>query len=120
MNRWLEGPIGERAEETLADALQPILTELGSLRSAVEAVAARQARRGDDGLVVPTGQAIDFQLVQRLTIAELEEAYIRFVLHDCGENKTLAAKWLGIDPSTLHRKLALLEREKRDPSQSNP
>jgi len=37
---------------------------------------------------------------------EIEEAWIRFVLdHRAGGQKKLAAKLLGIDESTLHRKL---------------
>lgn len=107
VNRWLEGEHAALAGDVFADTIQPLLTEIGALRRAVEATNALAARRGDDGRVVPAGQAIDFQLSQQLTLAELEEAYIRYVLRQCGENKTNAAKWLGIDPSTLHRKLAL-------------
>lgn len=118
MNRWLEGSAVKSSDSVLAGAMQPVLAELSSLRAAVEA-ATRGARRGDDGLVLPKGQAIAFQLDKRLTLAELEEAYIRFVLQDCGGNKTVAAKWLGIDPSTLHRKLAVLERERSDSSSPN-
>jgi two-component system response regulator HydG len=36
----------------------------------------------------------------------IERAYIQFVLTSEGGNKTRAAEVLGIDPSTLHRKLA--------------
>jgi two-component system response regulator HydG len=35
----------------------------------------------------------------------IEQAYIRWVLEAEGGNKTKAAEVLGIDPSTLYRKL---------------
>jgi two-component system response regulator HydG len=40
------------------------------------------------------------------TLETIERAYIQFVLHSEQGNKTRAAEVLGIDPSTLHRKLA--------------
>ncbi len=40
------------------------------------------------------------------TLEMIERAYIQFVLHAEQGNKTRAADVLGIDPSTLHRKLA--------------
>jgi DNA-binding NtrC family response regulator len=40
------------------------------------------------------------------TLDTVERAYIQFVLNSEGGNKTRAAEVLGIDPSTLHRKLA--------------
>jgi two-component system response regulator HydG len=40
------------------------------------------------------------------TLDTLERAYIEFILNSEGGNKTRAAEVLGIDPSTLHRKLA--------------
>jgi two-component system response regulator HydG len=40
------------------------------------------------------------------TLDTIERAYIEFVLNSEGGNKTRAAEVLGIDPSTLHRKLA--------------
>ncbi len=39
------------------------------------------------------------------TLAEVEAEYVRHVLEDCGGNKTLAAKRLGIDRKTLRDKL---------------
>jgi two-component system response regulator HydG len=36
----------------------------------------------------------------------IERAYILWVLDSVGGNKTRAAETLGIDPSTLHRKLS--------------
>ena len=40
------------------------------------------------------------------TLETIERAYILWVLQSEGGNKTRAAEVLGIDPSTLHRKLA--------------
>ncbi len=40
------------------------------------------------------------------TLETIERAYIQFVLQSEQGNKTRAAEVLGIDPSTLHRKLA--------------
>ncbi len=39
------------------------------------------------------------------TLEIVERAYIHWVLHSEGGNKTRAAEVLGIDPSTLYRKL---------------
>jgi len=39
------------------------------------------------------------------TLAEVESAWIKRVLERCGDNRTQAAKILGIDPSTLWRRL---------------
>jgi len=43
------------------------------------------------------------------TLDVIERAYIRWVLETQGGNKTKAAEVLGIDPSTLHRKLQRME-----------
>jgi two-component system response regulator HydG len=40
------------------------------------------------------------------TLEAIERAYILWVLNAEGGNKTRAAEALGIDPSTLHRKLS--------------
>ena len=40
------------------------------------------------------------------TLEVIEQAYIRWVLDNEGGNKTRAAEVLGIDPSTLYRKLS--------------
>ncbi|MGE4285201.1 MAG: sigma-54 interaction domain-containing protein [Phycisphaerae bacterium] len=52
-------------------------------------------------------QSLDMQNVpaKQLTIAAMEEILIRQTLNDCRGNKTAAAKRLGIDKSTLFRKL---------------
>lgn len=44
------------------------------------------------------------------TLAEVESAWIKRTLEHCGDNRTQAAKILGIDPSTLWRKLKEAER----------
>lgn len=46
-----------------------------------------------------------FSLPEDATLADLESAWIEHVLETCHGNKTLAAKKLGIDASTLYRKL---------------
>ncbi|MDQ2891113.1 MAG: sigma-54 dependent transcriptional regulator [Gemmatimonadota bacterium] len=43
------------------------------------------------------------------TLDMIERAYIRWVLETSGGNKTRAADVLGIDPSTLHRKLQKMD-----------
>ena len=45
------------------------------------------------------------------TLETIEQAYILFVLQSEGGNKTRAAEVLGIDPSTLYRKLGRYEGE---------
>jgi len=40
------------------------------------------------------------------TLEAIERAYIQWVLQNEGGNKSRAADMLGIDPSTLYRKLA--------------
>ncbi len=45
------------------------------------------------------------------TLEVIERAYIEWVLRAEGGNKTRAAEVLGIDPSTLYRKLARFEAD---------
>ena len=45
------------------------------------------------------------------TLEVIERAYIMWVLQAEGGNKTRAAEVLGIDPSTLYRKLADMRRQ---------
>ena len=52
------------------------------------------------------GRAAGSVLAQQ---AQIERAYIMFVLQAEGGNKTRAAEVLGIDPSTLYRKLSRYE-----------
>jgi len=52
----------------------------------------------------------------------IEQAYITWVLQSEGGNKTRAAEVLGIDPSTLYRKLSRYDgpRRIRIPSRAAP
>jgi len=49
---------------------------------------------------------IDERPVRNPTLETIERAYIMWVLQSEAGNKTRAAETLGIDPSTLHRKLS--------------
>ena len=49
-----------------------------------------------------------------LTLAALEERYIRRVLKVAGGNKTQAARVLGLDRRTLYRKLERYEQRDKD------
>jgi DNA-binding NtrC family response regulator len=46
-----------------------------------------------------------------LTVAEAEKQLIARALKDCGANRTLAARKLGMSRRTLHRKLHLYHLE---------
>lgn len=54
---------------------------------------------------VPALANSDVILPENATLSEIEALWIQHVLNSCQGNKTLAAKKLGIDPSTLYRKL---------------
>jgi two-component system response regulator HydG len=49
---------------------------------------------------------VDERPVRNPTLEMIERAYILWVLQSEAGNKTRAAETLGIDPSTLHRKLS--------------
>jgi DNA-binding NtrC family response regulator len=49
---------------------------------------------------------VAFRLDQMITLDSLEGSYIAYVLSASGGNKTQAAEVLGVDPSTLYRKLS--------------
>ncbi len=49
---------------------------------------------------------VDERPVRNPTLETIERAYIMWVLQSEAGNKTRAAETLGIDPSTLHRKLS--------------
>ena len=55
------------------------------------------------------------QVPDNPTLDAIERAYIHWVLQAEGGNKTRAAEVLGIDPSTLYRKLARYETEPGSP-----
>jgi len=52
--------------------------------------------------------------VQPRTLAEVEAEYVAQVLHNCGGNKTEAARILGISRKNLYEKLARTERMKAE------
>ena len=58
-------------------------------------------------------------LAEGMNLAQIEAAMIRKALSECGENRTLAAKKLGISRRTLHRHLSELGITKH-PSQDAP
>jgi DNA-binding NtrC family response regulator len=49
------------------------------------------------------------------SLQEIEEDAIRGALEACGGNRTLAARALGIDRSTLRRKLDAMARRSKPP-----
>ncbi len=53
-----------------------------------------------------TQPLVDDRPVANPTLEVIEQAYITWVLQAEGGNKTRTAEVLGIDPSTLYRKLA--------------
>ena len=54
------------------------------------------------------GATESFTAADGITLEALEAEYIRHTLERCAHNKTLTATVLGVDPSTLHRKLSRL------------
>jgi len=54
-------------------------------------------------------RALSVRNVASPSLDAIERAYISWVLNSEGGNKLRAAEKLGIDPSTLHRKLAKFE-----------
>lgn len=79
--------------------------EIGDLRELIARVTERLP-------LPPAGKAIggrgsvEFSLDAALSLDDVEASYIDHVLANAGGNKTLAAAILGIDASTLYRKLA--------------
>ena len=60
-----------------------------------------------DRVTVPTpSRLLDERSAPNPTLEAVERAYILWVLNAENGNKTRAAESLGIDPSTLHRKLS--------------
>lgn len=56
-------------------------------------------------IIVPQLANQNLALPEEATLMEIENVWISHVLKTCQGNKTLAAQKLGIDPSTLYRKL---------------
>jgi two-component system, NtrC family, response regulator AtoC len=67
-----------------------------------------------ENLPEPIRAAVDARRlqVQPRTLAEVEAEYVAQVLHNCGGNKTEAARVLGISRKNLYEKLARRERMK--------
>ncbi|MEP6859155.1 MAG: sigma-54 dependent transcriptional regulator [Deltaproteobacteria bacterium] len=82
----------EHAIERLAILVRGPAATLGDLRAMSPEIVDGAVRlvTASDGLV---------------TLREIEDAYIDRVLAHCGENKVKAAEILGIDPSTLYRRV---------------
>ncbi len=57
-------------------------------------------------LAPATSRLVDDRAAPNPTLEAIERAYILWVLNAENGNKTRAAESLGIDPSTLHRKLS--------------
>jgi two-component system response regulator HydG len=83
----------------LENALERAVILTGGEEISVSALPQRILERKSEPLVAERPQA-------NPTLDLVERAYIMWVLHSEGGNKTRAAEVLGIDPSTLHRKLA--------------
>ncbi len=114
---------GERPKELSNEALESILSydwpgNVRELENALEH-AVILTRRGDIGVgALPeritqrkTEPLVADRAPQNPTLEVIERAYITWVLQAEGGNKTRAAEILGIDPSTLYRKLARYEIE---------
>ena len=77
---------------------------VAALGSHAAAAVRGQMRPGPD-----TPEPVDhFTVASGITLEALEAAYLLHVLESCGHNKTQAAAVLGVDPSTLYRKLTRL------------
>ena len=82
--------------EALADALIRRLPALSDLSSLVDT--ARQ--------VSIRGGQVQFAFDERMSLESLERNYVMHVLNAVGFNKVRTAEVLGIDPSTLYRRLS--------------
>lgn len=83
----------------LENALERALILTSGATIQLSALPERIAERRSDPLVAE-------RVASNPTLELIERAYIQWVLQSEGGNKTRAAEVLGIDPSTLHRKLA--------------
>jgi DNA-binding NtrC family response regulator len=91
---------------------------LRRIESTLNEMAEAHRRPPQIGAVTSDGKSVHFQFDEMPTLDALEIAYIRYVLARCGDNKSAASQCLGIDPSTLYRKLARLEQPSPSPSSS--
>jgi transcriptional regulator of acetoin/glycerol metabolism len=110
VNQWLRGPSNGEREDSLPARLEAIAEHLAAiqeqLRWLADALAATIRPTGPVGTIRHIDAGIAFDLEQLPDLALLEESYIQHVLDRCEGNKSRAAETLGIDPSTLYRKLA--------------
>jgi len=83
--------------EALADALLRQLPALSDISTLVDT--ARQ--------VSIKGGQVEFAFDELMSLENLERNYVMHVLNVLGFNKIRTAEVLGIDPSTLYRKLSL-------------
>ena len=83
--------------EALADALVRRVPALSDLSSLID-----MARR-----VSIRGGQVEFAFDELMSLESLERNYVMHVLNVLGFNKVRTAEVLGIDPSTLYRKLSL-------------
>ena len=89
--------------ELAATSLEEVLSGLNqALHEASELLASQRPA----GRVTDESGQVRFELSRPITLDQLEAGYIRHVLRDCHDNRTHAAERLGIDPSTLYRRLA--------------
>jgi ribosomal protein L37E len=79
---------------------------VGEVLGALQEAKALLASQRPAAHVTDASGTVEFVLSRPLTLEGLESAYIRHILRTCRENRTHAAEQLGIDPSTLYRKLA--------------
>jgi propionate catabolism operon transcriptional regulator len=73
-----------------------------------ESLPGRQAATGKESTISPAGTPVDQESGSRSLMEQMEDhkrRLIRQTLHRCGNNKTLAAKKLGISTNTLWRAL---------------
>ena len=64
-------------------------------------------------------QSADWTAVKVLTLDEMCDRYIQWMLTRCGGNRAAAAQFLGIGRTTLFRYLKKLDGAKRDGAASN-
>lgn len=104
INEWLAGET--RAVDPQPGILQALSEQIAALRTDVSALVDQIAEHRDPGKVFNDKGRLRFELQMALSLDRLEEEYIRHALDLYNGNKTQAAEYLQIDPSTLYRKLA--------------
>jgi len=99
VNRWLQGLPPERDGAAkladVADRLEKTLSRVLSLLPPPP-----------KGVIAAEAGSVAFDLEDPPTLEAIEYAYIAYILERSGGNKTICAEVLGIDPSTLYRKLS--------------